>query len=260
MLLGSIGIGVITCIIAITAGRWLDRMAVLDQTALFVVFQTVSLGGIATALLWWFTWVQTPWQQLLVIIAALAAWRVSYFPIMVFAGWIATLVEQLLLPYKTLPIVIYPTYLLCMGVMNYIAAMAAGAIVTLEWTYLLPVTVPAFTIATMISFIAPIDFKLLPDTEVRFNEPLPSPALPQSNAYLAALTAGEYSLRSRLLLFAGGSVYKLIPHSPWSATVKGTLEELTRKQPRGSATLRVREHYFAYHCAHPLIGSRRHGT
>ncbi len=260
MLLGLAGIGFITLCIALFAGRWLDQMKILNQTALFVVFQIVSLGGAATTLLWWLGQTQTPLQQGLVVVAALLAWRVSYFPIMVFAGWIATLVERLSLSFKTVPIAIYPIYLLFMALLNGVAVLAAGAIATLEWNFLLPVTLPAFAIATMISFIAPIDFKLLPDTEVRFNEPLPPSALPKSNAYLSALKSGQYSLRSRLLLFAGGSVYQLIPHSPWSATVKGTLEELTRKQPSGSATLRVREHYFAYHCAHHLIGRQRHGT
>lgn len=249
-------LGALTLIAALLAGVWLDRMRVLHQTSLFVVFQVISLGAVIAAVSWWCADVQSTWQRLLIVVAAMLAWRVSYFPIMVFSGWIATLFEKLTLPYKNVPIIIYPTYLICLFVMHTIAAVAAGALVTLNWIYLLPITVPAFVMATLVSFTGRADYKLLPDNEVTLNEPLPPGKLPTGNVYQSELEKGGLSIPRFAIIFASTTIYPLIPHSPWSATVKGTLEELFRNMPEASTAIRVRDHYVAYHRAHPLIGSR----
>ena len=252
----SLCVGGLALIAALLAGFWLDSMISLDQTTLFVVFQVLSIAGAITAMLWWMPRACSPWQRALLVIAVLLAWRVSYFPVMVFGGWIATLVEQLVLPYETLPIAIYPIFLLAVLIMHTAAAMAAGAIATWRWRYFLPVSISAFIVAALVSFTSPIDYRLLPDSELSLSQPLPPGHLPKTNPYLAALDSQQYSLPQRTLVYAAGSIYNLIPHSPWSATVKGTLEELFRAQPQASTTERVREHYYAYHRAHHLIGCR----
>ena len=256
MLRAAFILGALTIVAAILAGVWLDRMPVLDQTSLFVVFQVISLSSVAAGILWWCAEDQPNWQRLLIVLAALLAWRVSYFPIMVFAGWIATLFEQLTLPHENVPIVIYPWYLLCMFIMHCIAALAAGALVTLRWKFLLPITAPAFVMATLVSFTGAIDYKLLPDVEVRFNEPIPPGTPPTGNVYRTELDKGNLSIPRYAILIASSTIYPLIPHSPWSATVKGTLEGLFKNMPVASTTIRVRDHYFAYHRAHHLIGCR----
>lgn len=249
-------LGALTIIVAILTGIWLDRMPVLDQTSLFIVFQVISLSSIVTGILWWCAKEQPNWQRLLIVVAAILAWRVSYFPIMVFAGWIATLFEQLTLPHENVPIVIYPWYLLCMFVMHCIAALAAGALVTLRWKYLLPITVPAFAMAFLVSFTGAVDYKLLPDVEISFNEPLPPGNTPSSNVYRVELEKGNLPIPRHAILIASSTIYPLIPPSPWSATVKGTLEVLFKNMPIASTEVRVRDHYFAYHRAHHLIGCR----
>ena len=251
-------------LVSLSAGIWLDRMAVLNQTQLFVTFHVVSLLGMVFGVLWWRDHGKlTLPRQMLLIIAAAIAWRISYFPIMVFAGWVGTLSERLIVAMDSiviLPIIIYPIFLLSMFVLFIVASLAAGAIVAHQYRAWMVITVPAFIMASLVSLSRPTDIRWLPDAHVSMHDlsqPLPAASLPTANPYLPLLDHPEYPLQKRTLLLAAGSIYGLVPHSPWGGTVKGTLEVSFRNNPGGSTATRIKDHYEAYHVAHKHIDSGR---
>ena len=251
--------GILGLTLSIVAGIWLDQMPVLDQTPLFIIFQVISLLGVIAMLLWWLNRINASIVMvILMAIAALIAWRVSYFPIMVFAGWIATLGEQLqVLVFKnSTSTIIYPVFLLAMYAMHSLTVWAAGAVITLRHKKFLVLTLPAFAIAVMVSFSTASDFKILPDYQTNLDQPLPTIKTPKANPYLTALSDEAYTIPQRVFIFSAGSIYALIPHSPWSKAVKGTIEEAFRMQPHSTTTNRILEHYLAYHAAHNRIHCR----
>lgn len=248
-------------VVAVMAGVWFDQVLVLYQPHLFAIFQVMSLTGIAWGVLISLDWfakrqsLASPAKKIILLLASLVVWRISYFPIMVFAGWIATLGERLTFAMSgiiSLPIVIYPIFFITMLLMFAGATFAMGAIVYMQYKKWMIITLPAFVIAAMASFPRPSDIGWLPDTHVNVSEPLPVAMLPIANPY-HLLSKPEYSLQKKVLLFASGSIYVFVPHSPWAATVKGTLEDLFRKDPNGSTSIRIRDHYESYHVAHKLI-------
>ena len=254
--------------VTILAGLWFDLVSILNQPQLFIAFQVISLTGIALGVFLSQDWLSSNknktlishghLKKILLVLAAIVVWRISYFPIMVFAGWVATLGERLIVAMSaavSLPIVIYPIFFLCMLFMFAGATLAMGAIVYQKYRAAMMITVPAFVMASMVSFSKPSDMVLLPDTHVTVSEPLPTAMLPIENPYLPLLHKPEYPLQKKMLLFAAGSIYVFVPHSPWGGTVKGTLEDLFRNNPNGSTSIRIRDHYESYHVAHKLIRS-----
>ncbi len=250
--------------IAVIAGIWFDRVPILNQPHLFATFQVISLTGIAWGILVSLDWfapsqgLASPFKTATLLLAALVVWRISYFPIMVFAGWIATLGERLTFAISgiiSLPIIIYPIFFITMLLMFAGATFALGAIVYMQYTEWMIITVPAFVMAAMVSFSKPSDIGWLPDTHVNVRETLPVAMLPIENPYLPLLGKPEYPLQKKVLLFAAGSIYVFVPHSPWAGTVKGTLEDLFRNNPNGSTSIRILDHYESYHVAHKFIRS-----
>ena len=250
--------------IAVMVGIWFDQVRILNQPQLFTTFQVLSLTGIAWGILISLDWfankksLASPAKKIMLLLAALVVWRISYFPIMVFAGWVATLGERLTFAISgiiSLPIIIYPIFFITMLVMFAGATFALGAIIYLQYKKWMIITLPAFVMATMVSFSKPSDIGWLPDTHVNVREPLPVAMQPVENPYLPLLGKPEYPLQKKVLLFAAGSIYVFVPHSPWAGTVKGTLEDLFRKDPNGSTSIRILDHYESYHVAHKLIRS-----
>ena len=254
--------------VAVFAGLWFDLVPILNQPQLFAAFQVMSLTGIAVGVFLSWDWLSpnknnlarphSHLKKILLLLGAIIVWRISYFPIMVFAGWVATLGERLIVAMSaavSLPIIIYPIFFLCMLFMFAGAMLAMGAIVYQKYRLAMMITVPAFVMASMVSFSKPSDMVLLPDTHITVSEPLPSAMLPIENPYLPLLKKPEFPLQKKVLLFAAGSIYVFVPHSPWGGTVKGTLEDLFRNNPNGSTSIRIRDHYESYHVAHKLIRS-----
>ena len=250
--------------VAVMTGVWFDQVPVLNQPHLFVTFQVISLTGITWGILIsldWFAKRQgfaSQAKKIILLLAALVVWRISYFPIMVFSGWIATLGERLTFAMTgiiSLPIVIYPIFFITMLLMFAGATFALGAIIYMQYRKWMIITLPAFVMAAMVSFSKPSDIGWLPDTHVNVSEPLPVAMLPIENPYLPLLGKPEYPLQKKVLLFAAGSIYVFVPHSPWAGTVKGTLEDLFRNNPNGSTSIRIRDHYESYHVAHKFIRS-----
>ena len=238
------------------AGWMLDRSQPVGQQALFLSILGASLLGASLGVSARWPRVRTGRRELLVL-AAILAWRISYFPIMVFSGHVASIGEWLLLGARILPVFVYPIFLVAVAGLHLAAVAGASWLVDPpRRRWLVPAAVPAFVLAALVSFNTPRDLVLLPDTSAALDSPVPPRRDPERNPYLPRVTAPGYLLSQRVMLVAAGLTYATIPDSPWARTVKGVLEEQFEANPIAPTHARVREHYLAYHSAHALIGCR----
>ena len=238
-------------------GVWIDRTQPLPQTALFAALQLASLGGAALGLALGWRRADTPARRALFALGALLAWRLAYFPLMVFSGHVASVGEWVLAATGLLPILVYPVFLLSVAVLHVGVAFAATLVVAPPRPWMALAVAPAFLVAAFVSFGKPSDLAPLPDRFARVDGPVPAPRAPLANPYLPALVGPGYLPNQRIMLVAAGLTYETIPPSPWARTVKAVLEGLFVENPSGSTADRVLEHYQAYRSAHPWIGCRR---
>jgi hypothetical protein len=226
------------------------------QGRLFAALFGASLVGPVVAVVWRGSRIAGAARRLALVALAVAAWRVSYFPIMVFSGHVASIGEWLLVGTRVLPVVIYPTFLLSVATLHALASLAASWILEPPLRPLRWAALAAFTVASLVSFSTLQDLRPLPDTGWQLGDPVPPPRSPERNPYLRNLTAPGYAPPQRLLLLAAGLTYATIPGTPWADTVKGVLEGQFEANPFAPSRSRVAEHYLAYRSAHARIGCR----
>ncbi len=237
------------------AGAALDRMRPASQPALFLALLAASLLGAGGALVWRGSRLRGAVSRLAGLALALLAWRVAYFPIMVFSGHVASIGEWLSL-LAGLPVLIYPVFLLAVAVLHALAGIAAGWLLTPPHPLLRFAALGGFTLATLVSFSTPADLVPLPDRSLALDEPVPAPRAPARNPYLTRLDAPGHTAPQRVLLLAAGLTYATIPDTPWARTVKGVLEGQFEARPVAPTRSRVEEHYLAYRSAQRMIGCR----
>ncbi|HHM05598.1 MAG TPA: hypothetical protein ENJ19_07630 [Gammaproteobacteria bacterium] len=242
LILGALGLG-------------FDHLARLNQAPLFLAFQLASLTGTGFAVTSLWGKVQGPVLRAVVVVGAFIVWRVSYFPIMVFAGWVATLGEWVAVQLDVVPVVIYPTFFLAMALMNWAAVMAGGRLLYTKKLRWAPLAVSAFAIACLVSFTSSEDWTVLPDYNFAITQPAPAYFPPVGNPYYEAVGRPQYNLAEDVLLFASGAMYSFIPSGPWSSAVKGYLEQAFRDMPKASSARRVTEHYVAFRSAQSFINA-----
>jgi len=246
-------LGPIAALLGALLAGWgvvLDQAAALPQLGLWSGLHVASLGGAALGLA--ATWGE---HRAVRAVAALLAWRLAYFPIMVFSGHVASIVEWACLAVG-LPVFVYPAFLLAAATLHAGVAAAAVIVVRPPQPWLRVALAPAFVVAALVSFMKPADFHPLPDRFVRLDRPVPPPRAAGANPYLGALVGPGYFPTQRTMLLAAGLTYATIPPSPWATTVKAVLEGDFRANPFAPTLDRVREHYLAYHAAHPFLGCR----
>lgn len=238
-------------------GYVLDGRATLGQTALWLGLQLASLGGAGAGLAAVSARARSGRERALLVLATFFAWRVSYFPVMVFSGHVASIGEWTLAA-AGLPVFVYPTFLLAVGVLHAVAASLGSLLVVATKPTLRFAAAGAFLLAACVSFAKPDDLLPIPDLQWTLDgAPIPPMRGERGNPYRGAVTAPGYWPHQRVVLVAAALTYDTIPPSPWATTVKAVLEDLFRARPHASTAERVREHYLAYHSAHPLIGCRR---
>jgi len=242
----------LSCLVLLIVGMILDQLTLASTSPLFAAFMTASVLGATLGS-------ASPWphlagkkQKITYVICLYVGWRFAYFPIMVLAGTGAAYAEATALM-VSIPPWIYAPFLVLMAALHAIVAIVAGwALITRSlrnWT----LSALAIAPAVAVSLSQVVDLHPLPD---RCWNVIPrefTARKPISNPYLTALDRSEYRLQQRLLLFAAGSTYDLIPNAPWSKSVKETLEGLFVKNPLGSSADRVKEHYIGYLAAHSHI-------
>jgi hypothetical protein len=246
----------VVVLVLLAWGAAIDTARPLHQRSLFAALQLASLAGMSLGFATGFERARSSRRRVLFVVAALASWRLSYFPIMVFSGHVASIGEWLLAA-TGLPIVVYPVFLSAVTLLHALASVAAAELVEPRRVWVAAALAPAFLVATLVSFNKTSDIRLLPDTTTRLERPVPPAREAVENPYLPALLADGYAPNQRVMLLAAGLTYETIPESPWARTVKAVLEGLFEEDPYGSTADRVLEHYLAYHSAHFLIGCRR---
>ena len=239
-------------------GVWLDRTWPLSQAGLWGALHVASLGGVAIGALAASRAFRSAGSRVALAVAALLAWRVSYFPIMVFSGHVASIAEWIEKGIGA-PAVVYPVFLL------NAAALHAVAGVGVAWLLRPPpalgrlataALVPAFAVATAVSFSQASDFALLPDRARQLAEPAPPLEPGRANPYLPRLGEAGHAPHVNVMLIAAGLTYETIPDAPWARGVRDVLEHSFNANPVASTHDRVVEHYLAYHAAHSRLPCR----
>ena len=236
-------------------GAWLDRAQPLPQLGLWSALQLGSLCGAVLGALLWRRRFATPAAILGLAFALLLGWRISYFPIMVFSGHLASIAEWLEIAVG-LPVLVYPVFLVAVATLHAVAGLGVALLLRPPHRLVYAVLVPAFAVATAVSFSSARDLAALPDRAWRLEAPVPPAVEPVANPYLAALGSPAYRPHVNVMLLAAGLTYETIPPSPWARTVMAVLEHAFGQNPVASTQDRVVEHYLAYHSAHHRIGCR----
>jgi hypothetical protein len=235
-------------------GVGIDRQP-YSQSGLWTAIHAASLGGVALATSWTLPGLEGIGKRIALVLVVLVVWRLTYFPLMVFSGHVASVVEWLL-AFLHLPIVVYGVFLVSIGTLHTLVALGAAQIVQPVHPLVYAAIAPVLLMACAVSFAKPADLKLLPDGFRELAEPAPQAVAPTRNPYFSRLAGPGYLPHQRVVLLAAGLTYETIPPSPWGRTVKAVLEVLFNEKPRASTAQRILDHYLAYRSAHPLIGYR----
>ena len=236
-------------------GLSIDRAA-YSQRVLWRAVHLASLGGVLLGLLAnWLLVFDATWQRLLMLPLALLIWRVTYFPLMVFAGHVVSISEWLH-AFVGLPIWIYGVFLLVIALLHTAVSFLFGQLLAPIHPIVYVALPLVFLLASAVSFAKPEDLRWSPDRFATLDDPVPPPVAPGRNPYFPRLLGPGYLPHQRIVLLAAGLTYETIPPSPWGRTVKSVLEVLFDAQPHASAATRIRDHYLSYASAHPLIGCR----
>jgi hypothetical protein len=255
---GRIAPALVVLVLA-AVGLMLDGSRSVPQPVLFLAVFSASLLGALGAMLGSWSRVSETRRRLVLLGVTWLAWRLAYFPIMVFSGHVASIGEWLLVRAGPLPVLVWPTFLLSVAALHAAAGGVASWLVRPSPPALRAAGALAFGVAALVSFTTLSDLRWLPDTAWSVERAVPAPRLPTRNPYLPRLAEAGYSVPQRVLLVAAGLTYDTIPESPWAGTVKGVLEAEFDANPRASSASRVEEHYLAYRSAHAFIGCRRPG-
>lgn len=242
-------------VIAAAWGFATDRAEALSQPWLFAAIQFFSLSGCALGAWLVHRRFRRNLSRGLFALLAIAVWRISYFPIMVFSGHVASIGEWLMLLLGT-AVFVYPVFFASVSALHGAAVVAARWIVRPDRPLLALALAPAFAMAVAVSFSVSRDLTILPDTVWSLDSEVPPAVEAAGNPYLPALMETGFTPQQRVMLAAAGVTYATIPPSPWATTVKAVLEELFHRKPVAATADRVLEHYLAYHASHRFIGCR----
>ena len=192
-------------------------------------------------------------KRYLFVLLQCIAFRIAYFPVVVFSATVSCYFELCLSFLKIdLPINIFPIMFISaailFSVIHWILFFAINCKASL-YALLILLGSPAL----LISFADKDDLTFLPDNNWADIAPLPQITLPQANPYGITST---HSAGQNMIGIAGKVLYDCIPNAPWSQAVQGTLEQAYRNHPNGNAHDQLRYHYAAFLAAHRQLSSR----
>jgi hypothetical protein len=235
-------------------GIAIDRSPYSQET-LWTAIHVASLGAVALATSFTLPGLGGTARRIALVLVVLLVWRLTYFPLMVFSGHVASIVEWVL-AFLRLPIFVYGVFLVSIATLHGLVALGAAQIVSPAHPLVYAAIAPVLLMACAVSFAKPADLKLLPDGFRTLAGPAPPPVAPTRNPYFSRLVGPGYLPHQRVVLLAAGLTYETIPPSPWGRTVKAVLEVLFNEKPHASTAQRILDHYLSYRSAHDLIGYR----
>lgn len=235
-------------------GTAIDRRP-YAQSRLWTAIHVASLGGVALATSWTLPGLEGTAQRIALLLVVLLVWRLTYFPLMVFSGHVASIVEWIL-AFLRLPIFVYGVFLVSIATLHGLVALGAAQVVAPVHPLIYAPIAAVLLLAAAVSFAKPADLHPLPDRFRSIAGPVPPPVAPGRNPYFSRLVGPGYWPHQRVVLLAAGLTYETIPPSPWGRTVKAVLEVLFEEKPRASSAQRILDHYLSYASAHDLIGYR----
>jgi hypothetical protein len=217
---------------------------------LFLGFHLAGLAALTSVSLWGLKQLSTINKRFCFVILQLLAFRIAYFPVVVFSATFACYSELFLEYFAVdLPIKIFPA-------MFVSAALLFAAIsYLLFWlfkgkTILFVLIVALGAPALLISFADSKDLTIFPDNNWSDILPLPVVTQPKSNPYLVAYSSSQSTLGQKVIGLAGKVLYDFIPKAPWAQAVQGTLEQEFISNPYGNSHDQLRYHYAAFLAAH----------
>lgn len=263
-------------------GLWLDGKSELSQAQLVYAFNLAGITGLLPCLLHFVLKYKKFWKNSLMVVIAIMIWRVAYFPVLVLAGYVATLGEATTIAILNTSVV-YPYLLISVAVMNGLSFLVAAIItdgVLLSVFYnkrsrnsiynhksktnllligsLATVAIPLAVMAIGVSFTQPADWHAIPDTSSLDDKPLPEATLPEMNPYFTALEADNLSWQHKSLFKAAAITYDLVPEkTQWSQVVKGTLEKEFVLTKEVSTAFCTKVHFRAFMTAQPFLNGNK---
>lgn len=239
---------------AILFGAILDIRPTISTGNLFFAFYGASLGGLLLGLIPAWHRVTVSWQRVGLLMMALFVWRVAYFPFFVIAGWVATWSDWIFFTFEANFSVVYVIFLLVIMCLHGITVFTAWISIYYRLWIVVLAALPLCTLAILVSFNQLEDFSLLPDRTIqRSLTSMRSVTPEEGNIYITLLQREQYNSAQRVLLRSGSILYAIIPHAPWSTTVKEIIAHGIRTNPVGSSADRIYEHYISFVVAHPCI-------
>ena len=257
---------------ALISGWRLDAVLAPTQPMLFWRFLGFGLAG--AALGWSLKALpdRSALRRLAAAVAALLAWRLAYFPLMVICGWLASVGEWVTFTAFGRSI-IYPTFLLLVFATNLAIAWIAAASLVIDASprpqaresrlvallrrpprvALIGLGALALPVAAMVTFSKPSDIVPFADRPWPVPREIPPIHDPERNPYVIILREHNLALPSRVLAFNALVTYPLVPEGPWGSAMKGTLEALALENPLATSLERIDEHYLAYLAAHQRL-------
>ncbi|MEN9757173.1 MAG: hypothetical protein RL755_1360 [Pseudomonadota bacterium] len=222
---------------------------------LFGGFHLAGLVAISSVSLAHLRQLPTKSKRYVFILLQMIAFRIAYFPVVVFSATVSCYSELMLSHFSiNLPIKIFPAMFVSAAILFSIIGM------TLFWALngkkaLYALLIIMGTPALLISFVNTRDLTIFPDNNLADINPLPQIALPKKNPYGLALTSTNYNVGQKMIGLAGKTLYDFIPNAPWSQLVQGTLEQAYLNNPDGNAHDQLRYHYGAFLAAHDSLSS-----
>ncbi len=260
----AIGLFSLFFLVCIAMGVWIDHCQTLTQAHLYWGIHLIGGSAILLVSCFLFPRLNNGWLKLFYGVGLFIAWRISYFPFMVFSGHGASIVEWVSVHLSEslyFPVMIYPPYFLLIALLNGFLAWVVWYLLKFGRWWAYGAALPMILMATLISFTTWSDVShLLPDKLWDHQPTYPPVSLPTHNPYLSRLSEPGYTFPQRVLFFAAGNTYATIPESPWARVVKGVLESQTDANPYASSEDRVYEHHLGYLVAHPFVGCRYKDT
>ncbi len=256
-------------------GFWLDGKETLSQNQIIYAFYLSAIACLLPTLLFFMFKNKAIWKNILLSLLALLLCRITYFPIMVLAGYLATLGESLALTLFDMSVV-YPFLLLSVALMNALSLLVAATVLFLvfllfrsgeknnriinKWSSLslISISIPLAVLAIGVSFTQPADWHAIPDTTYLDDKPLPAASLPEINPYSTALDKQGLSWQHKVLFKSAEITYDLIPNNTqWSQVVKGTLESEFVKTKVISTAFCTKVHLRAFMTAQPYLNGKK---